>query len=351
MAISSAPVRRGFTLLEVVVVVSILSLLTVLSLRAVQAAREAARSVQCTNNLKQIALSIQNYVAQCGYFPPVNVQTSSLGFKEGAAPSVHSFSALSRVMPWLDLGPAHNSANFMLFPDFPDGLSANQTVMTTHVSAFICPSDGARPVAGYGRCNYRFNIGVTQRIAPVPWDAASLGGAFTTHFDYRPSDIQDGLTNTSGVSELLQGDWVAGITRSKGDYALLDVETALRRDMTCDVAASLCSARGAGAVSFESRGGESWFLTGFHFSNYNHCATPNWVGGMCAFDLAIEPIHSRAIHDGVFGPSSRHGGIVHTSMLDGSVRSVRDGISLQVWRALGTRSGGEILDAGAASEP
>jgi hypothetical protein len=104
----------------------------------------------------------------------------------------------------------------------------------------------------------------------------------------------------------------------------------------------LCDSVPAG-YAVESRGGESWFVSGFHFTNYNHLLPPNGKGVACAFDGLVEPFGIRVIHAGVFPATSDHYGGVMAGRMDGSARFVADGVAPPVWRALATRAGGEVV--------
>src|SRR6516225_3007911 len=99
--------RRGFTLIEVLVVIAIIGLLIALLLPAVQAAREAARRAQCTNNLKQIALAAHNYHDQNGGFPMGNPFATFPGLWRGTGQSV-----FISMLPQLEQAPLFNSYNF-----------------------------------------------------------------------------------------------------------------------------------------------------------------------------------------------------------------------------------------------
>lgn len=333
---------RGFTLVELLTVVSIIGLLTALLLTAVQSARESARRLQCTNNLKQIGLALHGYLAQQGVFPGVNLPSNILS-SHGSA---HNFSPLARMLPQLDQVPLYNAINFTLPPAF-FGTGLNQTVMTTAVEAFLCPSDIQPQVPGYGRANYRFNLGPTPISAPGSMNPLSWSGPFTVHVVYPPSAFADGLSATVGVSERLQGDWTKGPFKFGGDYVYRTpappsgLSPAFRNpDQTVRFCAGLSL-----SLPQESRGGETWFLSGLHFTDYNHCAPPNMKIPDCALSTrSVETLHDRSLEQGVFKATSYHPGGVNAMLMDGSVRFFKDGVDPKVWRAVATRSGGEVVE-------
>src|SRR5262245_50997948 len=106
-----APQRLGFTLIELLVVIAIISVLIALLLPAVQAAREAARRIQCTNNLKQIGLSLHSYHAPWNSFP-VGFLYAYQGVLPESSPLQYRWSILAQMAPFLEQANLYNALNF-----------------------------------------------------------------------------------------------------------------------------------------------------------------------------------------------------------------------------------------------
>src|SRR5436309_1859029 len=138
---SSVMRRTGFTLIELLVVIAIIGVLVALLLPAVQAAREAARRVQCTNNLKQIGLALHNYISVNDTVPPAALDTRIYA---GTTIANGGFSAQARLLPYLEQTPLYNAANFSLNAiNNAPGTWSNVTVISTRLAGFLCPSETA----------------------------------------------------------------------------------------------------------------------------------------------------------------------------------------------------------------
>ena len=124
--------RGGFTLIELLVVIAVIAVLIALLMPAVQSAREAARRIQCTNNLKQIGLGLHNYEGLVSAFPPSNIAAIV-----GGTFTYNGFSVHARILPLMEQGVAFNAINF----SFTHRTVQNSTVVGLALTCFLCPSD------------------------------------------------------------------------------------------------------------------------------------------------------------------------------------------------------------------
>ncbi|MGO9470208.1 MAG: DUF1559 domain-containing protein [Isosphaeraceae bacterium] len=309
--------RSGFTLIELLVVIAIIAVLIALLLPAVQSAREAARRIQCVNNLKQIGLALHNYQESRTSLPGADMVFN-----------VTEISALSNILPYLEQANVYNSINF----DFSYQDPNNSTAMYTVINGFICPSDLPDAIPSLGaQTNYMANMG-----SGIVWQSAigpNVGlpqpnGVFYGDSATRFADITDGLSNTTFFSERVLADGNNAIVSP-----IADVFFSPGFPVTPDDALQQCLAVNIYDLNnqFPLFMGAPW-LCGQHI--FLHVSPPN--SRSCGFFVALRA---------VMPPSSRHPGGVNVVFGDGSVKFIKDSINLPIWRALGTRSGGEVISA------
>jgi prepilin-type N-terminal cleavage/methylation domain-containing protein/prepilin-type processing-associated H-X9-DG protein len=329
--------RPGFTLIEVLVVIAIIGLLVALLLPAVQSAREAARRMQCTNNLKQIGLALHQYHDSVG----------SLPWGEGPN-DWNNWSAHAMLLPYLEQGAVFNAINFANYVLPPDNFALpgdpandrNVTALLTRLNILLCPSDLDRLTAPHGHVNYCTNAGTGHDFAPK----GPPSGLFA-QVPYSPGAVSfqsiiDGLSQTAALSER-----VKGVGNQSDAYDPLTPSSSLVEGYGLQAATAdyyrACSktAPVPGIALHLNPGvgglGAYWFYGGPMSSRYNHIMPPNtWS---CGSEQS----------DGAYTASSRHPGVVNVLFADGSTRAIKATIAVPVWWALGTRAGGEVISADA----
>ncbi len=318
--------RRGFTLIELLVVIAIIAVLIALLLPAVQAAREAARRAQCVNNLKQFALALHNYHGTVECFPG------------GTARSVATTGATSLVAPYLEQTPMYNARQ--LRPKRCDQRIRLRRKRhqydgrPSQLAVMLCPSDTNRITAPDGRTNYFANCGSTPIFFTV--NGALPNGLFGSVPESPPIGFQsatDGTSNTVALSERVTGiglynqnvtvDYGKPTATYSGIATVSDLTTPNLLYQAC---LSSGDARKPGVVASSARPvGVVWQMGNPSSSRYNHVMPPN------TWSCMISPTSTNT--SGAMTASSRHSGIVNSVFGDGSVRAIKDSISVQVWWA------------------
>jgi prepilin-type N-terminal cleavage/methylation domain-containing protein len=304
--------RPGFTLVELLVVIAIIGILVSLLLPAVQAAREAARRSQCSNNLKQIGLALHNYHDVMGSFPP-----GRWGGGPGKVYGTHSL-----MLPFMEQKNVYDIIDFTKTHDHPN----NDIPRGTRIPIFLCPSDPQGQVpAGWAGNNYHGCEGSLLEKAK----STGANGVFFNKDSIRMADVIDGLSNTACFSERTKGDWSNAMATERSDLFRPNVAVT-----TPDDGMNACRA-----------------LDPMDLSNQSHSNSgAPWLAGMADNFIGFQAAAPPGDRSCVFPPAksslaanSGHPNGVILLRCDGSAGFVSENINVLVWRATGSRDGGESI--------
>jgi prepilin-type N-terminal cleavage/methylation domain-containing protein/prepilin-type processing-associated H-X9-DG protein len=294
--------RAGFTLIELLVVISIIGVLVALLLPAVQSAREAARRTQCVNNLKQLGIALHAYESPNRAFPPGYVSR----FDAGGNDTGPGWGWAALLLPQVEQKPLFDAANFTL----PIEDASNPTSRLSLLAAYLCPSDNVPP--SWSAMKRDASGAPIQSICEVAsanyvgmYGTSDPGidgdGIFFRDGNIGIPNITDGTAQTIAVGErghnLGEATWVGSVTGA----ALFPVDN-----------------DGVGYPRVESG--------------------PGMILGHAGGNLG--PGDPNAEVNQFY---SRHPGGVSFLFADGHVSFLKTSMNYQVFRALATRAGGEVI--------
>jgi prepilin-type N-terminal cleavage/methylation domain-containing protein/prepilin-type processing-associated H-X9-DG protein len=352
--------KRGFTLVELLVVIAIIGILVALLLPAVQAAREAARRMKCSNNLKQLGLAIHNYADKYGEQVPWNGWDGNSEDWQYRTPplvrptwQVYSYSWLVAILPYVEQQSLYDSLNFK----DPMGNSGtvvgangqtNRTLRTTILPIYICPSNGEEIVIDYSNtanCDGSFLGARTDYVGSIGhvWGGWRDAQRLPEFIDPRTGNAGVFARGSDPGTPWVNQNWLVDQPRCQGPFRYMG---------SCKLSAIIDGTSNTVAAyeDMHWQGGNSGNLAEqFSFKpNHDSC----WIDPLAAIGNLRNPMNNKNPAwqgDGwrgdprVHGWSSNHSGGAGCVMADGSVQFQSQTIDHFVRYAISTKAGKETV--------
>jgi len=324
---------RAFTLVELLVVIAIISMLIALLLPAVQMAREAARRSSCSNNLHQVGVALHNFMDVRKQLPA----NGNYIWSGTAVTTTNAWSGMARLLPFVEEENLFHGINFAV------SYSTQINISSQRVATYMCPSEtqdkgnGTDPTYGnkHWPIDYAMNEGTWKVLTAKSTQMQTGDGAFGPNNGLRPGKFTDGLSKTLACAEVK-----AFTNRIAG--AANTTTFATPPSPPTDI-----STLSLGTFNPASYTHVEWVDGKVHETGFTTVFTPNtrvaYSSGGQTYDVDVVLATESNVGDTYAAVTSRsyHPGGVNVLMMDGSVSFIEETISLAVWRALGTRDGGE----------
>ncbi len=340
--------RYGFTLVELLVVIAIIGILVGLLLPAVQAAREAARRMQCSNNIHNLALALVNYESAYKRLPPgttgwapVNTGADRSAGGTGQDDGQYfngMWSWTAYVLPFMEAQSLYNQINFnsrpwtaeradaWFYDKGPDATASaqvNRTVCSMMPPSFACPSTPQSYGTGLYK-DYALNAGQGQNAAsdPVPYTGTST----------MSSCCPERALRANGIAHKQSYVRLSAVTDGTSNTFMILEQASVIPKYPYPTNPFMWTSHQSQGLAMSNQG------TQLYPPNMDPVLQVSRAGS------SIYPVQPAPAGFGLLGRAARswHTGGINTAMVDGSVRFISDSVAMAPWRYQFTRDGGDV---------